>query len=113
MKCAYKEQYPVALECFSKAIELNSTESEYYFLRAQVTINYIADNKYLSDKLIYKYSQKKKSWNSNNSEVLKYPFGEPKEITFNKTTDNLKIEEFNYDNAMKDFSKAISLKEDP
>ena len=113
MKCAYKEKYPAALECFTKAIELNSTESEYYFLRAQVTINYIADNKYLSDKLIYEYSQKKKSWNKKNSGVIKYYAEEPKEITFNKTTDNLKIEEFNYDNAIKDFSKAISLKEDP
>ena len=71
MKCSYKRKYPGALKCFTKAIELNSTESRYYYKRAQVTINYIKDNKY-----------------------------------------HEKIKDFNYESAMSDISKAISLKED-
>ena len=112
MKCTNKQKYPEALACFTKAIELNSTESEYYFVRAQVTINYIADNKYLSSKLINEYSIKKKAWDRNDRDVLQYPFGEPKKVTFNKNLDNSNSKTFDYESAMKDFSKAISLKED-
>ena len=127
MKCAYKNRYAEALECISMAIELNKTEAEYYNIRGEVTLIYINDNENLSNKLRAEYSKKKENYYAiKDSDEKKYldeykknkhamkktsnPI-EPKEVTFNKTIDNLKSKKYNFDSAISDFSEAINLNE--